>query len=135
MPRSLKNIRPLYLLALFQLVGGPVVLVAVILFGRMSVEHVAEHGLAAGISETLQSDDWQSAAQELAQAVNGIPAKQDDKTPVPVKETKGKLYTTDLDKPVAAPLISMEGRTPWLRVDMFAATRSQAPPGPPPKLV
>jgi hypothetical protein len=115
--------RSLYLLALFQLVGGPVVLVAVILFGRLSVEHVAEHGLAVGITETLQSDEWQAATQELAQGVAGLPVKESDKVPVPPKETKDKLYTTDLDKPVTAPVISMESRTLWLRGDVFALAR------------
>jgi hypothetical protein len=134
MSRTLHNVRPLYLLALFQLVGGPVVLLLVILLGKLSVPHVAEHGLTAGITETLQSKEWQAVTHELLQDGTALPASDKDKIPTNPKETKAKLFVTDMDGPVTAPVCATIGIMPWSRSDVFACVRSQAPPGPPPRL-
>jgi hypothetical protein len=134
MPRALKNIRPLYLLALFQLVGGPAVLLVVLLFGRLSVSQVSEHGLAQGIAVTLQSDAWQTAAQEVLQTGAALPATERDKVPVKPQETKAKLYAAGMESPVTAPAAAATDIVPRARDDVSGSARAQAPPAPPPRL-
>lgn len=134
MPHFLHNTRKLYLLALFQLVGGPLVLLPVILFSKLSVKHVAEHGLTAGITEAWHSAEWQDAVDEVLQGEAGLPSTQKDKIPVKAKETKAKLFATELDRPVAAPEeMSASILLPWSRSNENASARTHAPPIPPPR--
>lgn len=136
MPKHLHNTRRLYLLALFQLVGGPLVLLPVLLFSKLSVKHVAEHGLTAGITQAWHSEEWQDAVDEVLQGEAGLPATQKDKLPPQTKETKAKLFATELDRPATAPgRWAATGLLPWSRLHETAATRPHAPPSPPPRWV
>lgn len=134
---TFQRTRSLYLLALFQLVGGPAVLLVVMMFGKIGTRHVSEAGLGAGITKALQSEEWRAAAQELLHEALALPSTGNDteknKLPGKTKETKGKLFATDLEKPVMAPVISVLGTTQMSRTDNVALVRSHAPPIPPPR--
>jgi hypothetical protein len=128
--------RSLYLLALFQLVGGPAVLLVVLLFGKVATRHVSEIGLSPGITKALHCEEWQSATQALLQDGSALPgtSKDSDKIPEKSKDTKGKLFATELEIPATAPEIAMVGTLEVSRVGTDASTRAQAPPIPPPRL-
>jgi hypothetical protein len=135
MPRLPHKYRPLYLLALFQLVGGPVVLLLVMLFSKLGVHQVAQHGFAEGISQAWNSAEWQTAMNVVMQGEAGLPSTQKGKDKVPAKEkdTKVKFFATELERAVGAPMCDDLERIPWRSGDVFAMTRAQAPPGPPPR--
>lgn len=129
------NTRKLYLLALFQLVGGPLVLLAVLLFSKFSVRHVAERGVVVGIVETAKSQEWKSAMQDLLQEAAGLPSTQQDKLPVKVKDAKQKIFAIELDRPTAIVLLETPPATPWSLSDSIVIARAHAPPIPPPRNV
>ena len=133
MPRLSLNTRKLYLLALFQLVGGPLVLLAVLLFGKLSVKQVTEHGFLAGITQTAESQEWKSAMQDLLQEAAGLPSDQKDKLPVKVKDAKQKIFAIELDRPTAIVLLETPPATPWSLSDSIVIARAHAPPIPPPR--
>ena len=129
-----RHIHPLCLLALFQLVGGPVVLMCVILFSKLSVPRVAEHGLALGVTKAWQSYEWQAAMDDVLHGEAGLPTTQKDKVPAKLKEAKEKIWAVELEKPVMAPACEATDCVPLPRSDGMATTRSHAPPIPPPRL-
>ena len=134
MPGVLRNIRPLYLLALFQLVGGPVALLVVMFLGKVCVTRVAEHGLTHGISKALQSEEWQPMTSEWMQEGAVLPGTEKDKAPAKNKgkEAKGKLFVSEMERPVMAPVCEVKRVKRWTQSDAFVCVRAQAPPGPPP---
>jgi hypothetical protein len=133
MPPFRPSIRHLYLLALFQLVGGPLVILAVVFFSRMVVHQAAEHGLTVGVVKASQSAEWQKVASALSGATYGHPSNG-QKDPVPVvKDPGGKLIglmwegiTLPEEQPVPC-----EG--PYLWVRTLTSDWPHAPPLPPPR--
>jgi hypothetical protein len=135
MPRLPHKYRSLYLLALFQLVGGPLVLLPVILFSKLGVKEVAAHGFTKGLSQAWHGAGWQSAMEAVLQGDVGLPSTEKDKTPQRTKDAKEKLFATELERPMSAPIRDVVERVPWKPGDVFALARTQAPPGPPPRWV
>lgn len=129
------SIRHLYLLALFQLVGGPLVILAVVFFSRMVVHQAAEHGLKVGVVKASQSAEWQKVASALSGASCGhSSAGQKDPVPV-VKDPSGKLIGL-VWQGVTLPaeqLVLCEGPHLWVRT--LTSAWPHAPPRPPPRSV
>ena len=138
MARLAQHARLLYLLALFQLVGGPLVLCAVVLFSSVAMEKQVT--LGEKIEWALQSaQTMQSAATEGDHldvlADDGMPPKPKAPTPSKTKEGKGKLFgldewfVTKLWQPTRTRLAVAK------RGDGGVVTRANAPPIPPPRVV
>ncbi len=126
--------RFLYLLALIQLVGGPLVLFQVTLFCKLTLHEAPRMGMAKAVVHAWVSDDFQAV---LADA--NIAKVDDLKTTPSGKGPKVKFEKTK------EPVI------PWMAVRMDLAALAvqrnkvdrerfwtpawpQAPPGPPPRV-
>ena len=127
------NLRWLYLLALFQLVAGPLVLVTVLTFCEITVRETPTHGLTEALSSAWHSPEVQS----LIQNATRLPAK-DSNAPLPVDSSRqdGKKMTWCVwQKPLirgwTSPLESTDAFA-WLSV--WTPAWPQAPPGPPPRV-
>ena len=135
MPPFRPSIRHLYLLALFQLVGGPLVILAVVFFSRMVVHQAAEHGLTVGVVKASQSAEWQKVASALSGATYGqLPSGKKDPVPV-VKDPGGKLLGlmwVGVTLPEEPP-VPCDGPHLWVRT--LTAAWPHAPPLPPPRCV
>ena len=127
------KLRLLYVLALAQLVGGPLILMQVTLFCKLTVKEVPRMKVAEAAARAWHSDEFQTA---LAAGVSTN--RGETKTPPPSREPKDH---PDKAKP---PVI------PWQRDHLALAVNSaacsvvnreriwtpawpQAPPGPPPR--
>lgn len=133
MPPFRPSIRHLYLLALFQLVGGPLVIVAVVFFSRMVVHQAAEHGLTVGVVKASQSAEWQKVASALSGATYGhVPSGKKDPVPV-VKDPGGKLLGLMWEGVTLPkePPVPCDGPHLWVRT--LTSAWPHAPPLPPPR--
>lgn len=128
------KLRYLYLLALAQLVGGPLVLLQVTLLCKLTLREAPRAGFMTAAATAWHSDDFQAA---LAGA--------------DLQHHEGKKLPSGKDGPDAKPDKMKQSLLPWTggRSGIFAAaSRSespdcerpwnpawpQAPPGPPPRL-
>lgn len=120
--------RTLYLLALSQLVAGPLVLTTVFLFAKTTVREAPRQGLVKAMSSAWQSDEVQTALHAVSED------SQDASKSAPTKATKDKakllgIAWTAANLPFHLPaeafvLTQLETWTPaW----------PQAPPGTPPR--
>lgn len=130
----LGKFRFLYLLALVQLVGGPLVLLQVTVFCKMALHEAPRVGMAKAAVRAWQSDDFQT----VLAAADGIRSKESKSLP-PTGDPKLKLEKA---KP---PMISWEPATLILsqlsdhckiadRARTWTPAWPQAPPGPPPRV-
>jgi len=127
------NLRWLYLLALFQLVAGPLVVVTVLTFCEITVREVPTQGLTEALSSAWHSPE----VQALIQNATGVPV-DDSNAPLPVdsgRQEGKKLTWCVWQKPAirgwTSPIESKAAFT-WLRV--WTPAWPQAPPGPPPRV-
>ncbi|TLD69170.1 hypothetical protein FEM03_18905 [Phragmitibacter flavus] len=132
--------RHLYLLALFQLVGGPLVLVAVMTMGKLVSTEVQQQGTitAAVISTLGDQTTWQSVADAMTQyhstATTSLPTPQDPF--LPSLDIQEKKIFAIAWSPVKLPVHHLpiqdhisEPKAPP------GPTWSIAPPSPPPRSV
>lgn len=128
------SMRPLYWLALFQLVAGPLALVTVMTFCKLTVREVPTHGVAAAMSRAWQSEEFQAV---LAASQDGAvdAAKSSQPKPEPkVKKDGGKL-TWIAWQPVRTELAVPAREMNWgVFAETWTPSWSQAPPGPPPRV-
>ena len=128
------NARSLYLLALFQLVGGPLVLLSVILFSKLMVTHSSQHGLKAGVVEALQSVEWKTVTNAFMNAEQDAATNQAPLAPTKIKEVKAKCFA------IAQAMLPLQIREltstklPMEWESVIVADWRQAPPNPPPRL-
>jgi hypothetical protein len=129
------KLRWLYLLALAQLVGGPLVLLQVTVFCKLALHEAPRVGVAKAIERAWSSDDFQAIV-----AAEGSGNKKNSKSPPsPTDGPKPKVEKSKL------PMIAWEpaplrlacvpggcGTTECARV--WTPAWPQAPPGPPPRL-
>ena len=124
--------RSLYLLALFQLVAGPLVLVAVLTFCKTVVHEVPEQGVVKAVSFAWQSDAVQSLVDTACDQQAG-----DSTAKGPVKKMNpdtGKFIAIAWD--AVAPHIknSLEVTPPNGWMTSWTPAWPQAPPGTPPRV-
>lgn len=130
--------RHLYLLALFQLVGGPLVLVPMLLMSKAVVRETAQHGVVKGFHEALVSQEW-SEAQEMLQR-GSIVAEPSSSTKAPGKKEKAKDGQPKLDFVAWTPpaLMEQDGtpvKRPAWEWHPMSSHWANAPPSPPPRVV
>lgn len=132
-PRAGK-MRWLYLLALAQLVGGPLVLLQVILFCKLTVHEAPRTGVIQAAAKAWHSDDFQKTL-----VVGNTVRKDHSKAPAPTDGHAPKLEKAKMpvlpwmESPVALVCLSRHVRI----VDharMWTPAWPQAPPGPPPRI-
>jgi len=127
-----RNKRWLILLALFQLVAGPLVLLQVMVFCQVTAEKVPEHGIVKAAGEAWQSVEFQRTL-DVAATVH----TQSSSAPAPEKSFQpdqnkilGTLWVPmpALVRPSADPLPGTALRGTWTPVCQ------SAPPGQPPRV-
>lgn len=128
------KLRFLYWLALAQLVGGPLVLLQVTVFCKLTLHEVPRVGMAQAAVQAWQSDDFQAVLATAEATRSG-----ETKSPLPADGQKPKLEESKL--PVipweAAPL-ALSALSTHCKIADCARTWTpawpQAPPGPPPRI-
>jgi hypothetical protein len=129
-----KKLKFLYLLALFQLVAGPLVLLQVTVFCKLTIPEVPRQGLVIAAQKTWKTQEFQATLHLADHA-----AKEDSKSPLPTSDPPSKSLKASL--PLIAwtapplPAVQATGLVPcsdWSR--MWTPTWPQAPPAPPPRI-
>lgn len=130
-----RNVRLLCLLALGQLVVGPLVLVLVqaTTLCRLTVREAPVHGMAA-VSRAWQSEEFQSALVRSADVVAGrskpsLPGRESKAKPGKVKITATPWQSLPVP-PVEESRAEQWAHTP----DAWTPAWPHAPPGPPPRV-
>lgn len=128
------KLRTLYLLALFQLVVGPLVLFQVSVLSKMVVREAPAHGISEAASLAWNSPEFQAAlsATEMPEVVKSK-QKTTDSDP---KSTLDKLKMPCLDWQ-ATPIVWVNASTPFLRSDgarTWTPACPEPPRGPPPRV-
>ena len=131
---SARNLRFLYLLALFQLVGGPLVLLQLTVFCKVALHEAPHAGMAKAAVFAWQSGDFQAA---LA-APDVVKTGEKKSGPVPggpkLKLEKAKMPIIPWEASVPAPPeIAMLCKIAD-RARVWTPAWPQAPPGPPPRM-
>lgn len=132
----LRHARLLYLLALFQLLGGPLVLGGLMMVTRLMADR--EMTLAQSVSHTLETLEGTAtigAGEWTWSADEGLlpPAKPQGPTPAKLKDSKAKLWALNdfaqpgWQRPAALKIPTGPGHDP------VPHRRAQAPPLPPPR--
>jgi len=133
MDRRLK-LRSLYLLALFQLVAGPLVLFQVSILSKMVVREAPAHGITKALALAWESPDFQSTLSEAEQP-DLVESKQTTPTSNP-KASLVKMKMPCIDWQDAR-LVWTNASTPVPRTDgarTWTPAWPQPPPGPPPRV-
>ncbi|MES2440185.1 MAG: hypothetical protein V4584_14040 [Verrucomicrobiota bacterium] len=128
------KLRFLYLLALAQLVGGPLVLLQVTVFCKLTLHEAPRMGVAKAAAEAWSSEDFQTVL-----ATADIPGTDGRKAPPSPDGPKVKLEKAKL------PVIPWQAAE-WVVTDVsrhckiadrarvWTPAWPQAPPGPPPRV-
>jgi len=126
--------RFIYLLALFQLVAGPLVIFQVTALCKLTVKEARQHGAGAAFVEALRGEELQAAVRNSVQLV-----QKNSKSPLPTSDSKGKLPDLKTGVPlwrtfatIAPPCIGRSAYSDWSR--RWTPIWPQAPPGPPPRI-
>lgn len=134
MPRFLTTgkLKLLYLLALFQLLAGPLILLQVTAVCQMTVKEASRHGVTMAMEKAWNGDHLDMVGE--------MPDHHADKSrpPAPTSDPKGKLLK---DKSPVLPWMTSAFRIAeiprhvscpdWARI--WTPAWPQAPPGPPPR--
>ncbi len=125
-----RKLRLLYLLALVQLVGGPLVLLHVSVFCKMTLEETPRMGMAEAAAAAWHSEGFQTAL--IADAFPENPLRKESErakpkiakqAPAPTSFPTAPLAAFAGSQSVAETLVTWTPRWP------------NAPPGPPPRFV
>lgn len=137
MTAPFSKLRPFYWLALFQLVAGPLVLVQVMVFCKMTARELPQQSVTEAMHRAWDSREFQTAlAASSNDVLLGVKSKSSSPTkPEPkVKKDGAKLSMIALlDVPVvltAAPKAMQR----MCYAKSWTPAWSQAPPGPPPRV-
>ncbi len=128
------KMRWLYLLALAQLVGGPLVLLQVTVFTKLTLHEAPRMGVAKAAVHAWHSDDFQAvltAADVVRKDHSKSPAPTDGSTP---KVEKAKMPVVPwMGAPVS--LAALSRHCPIVdHARIWTPAWPQAPPGPPPRI-
>jgi len=127
------NLRWLYLLALFQLVAGPLVLVTVLTFCEITVREAPTQGLTEALSSAWHSPE----VQALMENAKGLP-NNDSNAPLPVDSSRQdgkKVIWSVWPKPALTGRTTLvEGTAAFAWLSVWTPAWPQAPPGPPPRV-
>lgn len=126
--RVFGKLRMLYLLALVQLVGGPLVLLHVAWFCKTTMDLAPERGFKLAALAA-----WQDSGERLDAVSNPLPLKK-EKAPVETGTGKAKMPPV-FWQALEFRSVNREVRVATVWLDrMWTPAWPQAPPGPPPRL-
>jgi hypothetical protein len=129
--------RHLYLLALFQLVGGPLVLVPMLMMSKAVVRETAQHGVVKGFHQAMVSQEWEEVREMLQ---DGVVSGTSSSTKAPGKQEKSIDGKSKLDfvawtTPALMELDGVPVKRPAWEWQPMASSWANAPPSPPPRVV
>ena len=132
---NIRNLRLLYLLALFQLVAGPLVLFQVTVLCKLTVGEVARNGVTTAVSKAWHNPEFQATLTDDS----GIHSAT-KKSTLPTRDPKQKIVKVKMPAIAwqVSPLVLVnlsEKITGWDFSQTWTPAWPQAPPGPPPRLV
>ncbi|MCB1208563.1 MAG: hypothetical protein KDK97_04505 [Verrucomicrobiales bacterium] len=123
--------RWLYLLALFQLVGGPLVLMQVMVFCKITAREAPVRGVMKAVAIALESPEFQAQCV----ASNELRADQPGRTVPPKKVDGGKKIHGIGWRAQPFPMALWSANLTWQPLeDVCLSAWPQAPPAPPPRL-
>lgn len=129
-----KKLRFLYVLALLQLVAGPLVLLQVTVFCQLTIPEVPRQGLVVAAQKTWKAKEFQAVLHLADQS-----SKDDSESPLPTSDPLSKSLKAKMPfiAWTSAPLLAIQATelvpcSDWSR--MWTPTWPQAPPGPPPRI-
>ena len=128
------KLRYLYLLALAQLVGGPLVLLQVTVFCKLALHEAPRVGMARAAAGA-----WNSSAFQATLTATAIAKAGETRTLPPTGDSKLKLEKTKLPvipwepSPLVFSVLSRHCKIAD-RARTWSPAWPQAPPGPPPKV-
>jgi hypothetical protein len=130
-PRA-RKLRLLYVLALAQLVGGPLVLLQLTFFCKLTLQEAPRVGMARAAVQAWHSDDFQTA---LWACVSTAPEekKSPARDPQPDPE-KAKLPVIPWAAGNLALFVPPDDSELGLRSKFWTPAWPHAPPGPPPRV-
>lgn len=134
MTRFPQGTRSLYLLALFQLVGGPVVLLTLMMFSKIAVKNYSsDEGVRAGVVKIFQSTEWETFAVTLQKNT-----ASDEKSKAPVlpeaKDTKLMLVSVRWESSRLVPILVFQEQSHRHWTPDASSAWPHAPPSPPPRM-
>jgi hypothetical protein len=127
------KLRVLYVLALVQLVGGPLILLHISMFCSLTLREVPRVGVAKAAIQVWNSDGFQAllSADEVLPAKAAVPIPGGDGSPA---ESLKQPPIPWLDSWPPVSLVEAQGqRVEWSRA--WTPGWPQAPPAPPPRCV
>ena len=125
-----RKLRFLYLLALLQLVGGPLVLLHVTVFCKLTLRETPRVGMAAAAVKAWKSDGFQEAlAKDFSPGKSG---RKDDEKPKPESD-KSKQPPIPWIHPARRALADAGSQSIAERAVTWTPRWPNAPPGPPPR--
>lgn len=127
------SLRHLYLLALFQLVGGPLILLSVMTVTKIAADHAQQHGFIAGLHTVLQTETWQTAAETVADQANATQPAASSETPAKKLDTKEKIPAANWMDSAALCAPKLAATPPMWELPWLVSASPQAPPLPPPR--
>lgn len=124
--------RFLYLLALAQLVGGPLVLLQVSVFCKVVIREVPHASAGEAIVRALHSEDFQMALTAATEQKSPSQPSSDKDPKVKLEKAKLSLLPWEMN---ARKLVSKNQGLAKIEVERtWTPTWPQAPPGPPPRV-
>ena len=128
-----RKLKFLYLLALCQLLAGPLVLLQVVVFCQKAAPEIPRQGLVSAAQIAWHSDEFQAALRQAD------PICKDSKSSVPKSDPSLKLLKAKM--PIIAwhlPVLRIFASKQFVlcpdRERIWMPTWPQAPPGPPPRV-
>ena len=135
MNRLSGRVRVLCLLALLQVVGGPLVLVGVATLGKVMVKETAQHGVVAGISRAVESEEWLRTCDVIVDAVTDHADTKAPNGKSKEKDLKSKMMSIAwAGTPVVAGRLMQQEPPGGDPVPLISAWPN-GPPVPPPRWV
>lgn len=125
-----RKLRPLYLLALLQLVGGPLVLLHVTMLCKLTLDEAPRMGMAKAAVAAWKSDGFQKAL-----VADALPEKNSRKEGDSAKPKMAKQAPSPINFPTAPAAAETCGGTVAEHLVTWTPRWPNAPPGPPPRFV
>jgi hypothetical protein len=133
-PLPKRKMRLLYLLALAQLVGGPLVLLQLTVLCKLTLHETPRMGLAQAATNAWHSDEFQSVLAAGTSAAAGesknLPQPRDPKA----DPEKAKPPMLPWEPGSLARLLSTGEAEPEIRGKFWTPGWPHAPPAPPPRM-
>ena len=123
-----RKLRLLYLLALLQLIGGPIVLLHVTVFAKLTLNETPRLGIAKAAVAVWKSEGFQKAL--VADALPEKPARKEGDG---AKPKIAKLAPYHSDFPISPMCFATASGMTAERVVTWTPRWPNAPPGPPPR--